>query len=375
MDAKRSHEVTWSPQPNPPWRYFDHQSKLCLTVQDGYLYKVTCYDETNPIPYVNRSIGGKPSCQREIQVGVNSFMLMDDQEQKEISFHTDWKILPQTDLPAKIPEYPFNWKWFFNGFPPQTDSIKSIYTVPLYPEGNTEIDEPALQPLALDQIIYYMEMAPGMPAKLEKIGRVLIHTFDMSIAGCIDCTQEREYTVLFSDPELAQKNAYQLWDYAAKRKELDNLKKVSFLPEKKHLEEVYNDKYGMIFKWIPMFYFHDRGVCEQILASTVRALLPDGILFLVGPRAIKGLLDHYGLDCLYSDLIMNMPFYRQHLKMCPENLINQDITVFLAEKHRPSDEKKESSLAESTPSFDQKPEPQADLSSEPVIPLRNFDRD
>jgi len=245
----------------------------------------------------------------------------------------------------------------------------------LYPEGNAEIDEPALQPLALDQIIYYMEMAPGMPAKLEKVERVLVHTFDMSIAGCIDCTQEREYTVLFSDPELAQKNAYQLWDYAAKRKELDNLKKVSFLPEKKHLEEVYNDKYGMIFKWIPMFYFHDRGVCEQILASTVRALLPDGILFLVGPRAIKGLLDHYGLDCLYSDLIMNMPFYRQHLKMCPENLINQDITVFLAEKHNSSGTKKESEAEVSTPSSDSKTEPQVNPASEPIIPLRNFDRE
>ena len=44
-----------------------------------------------------------------------------------------------------------------------------------------------------------------MPAKLEKVERVLIHTFDMSIAGCIDCTHEREYTILFSDPELAQK--------------------------------------------------------------------------------------------------------------------------------------------------------------------------
>ena len=70
-----------------------------------------------------------------------------------------------------------------------------------------------------------------------------------------------------------------------------------------------------------------------------------------------------------------MPFYRQHLKMCPENLINQDITVFLAEKYGPSNKKKESPAAEPTVSFDQKPEPQAGLSSEPVIPLRNFDRD
>ena len=374
MDPNRSHEVTWSPQPNPPWRYFNDDSKLCLTIHNGHIYKVTCYDETNPIPYINRSIGGNPSCQREIQVAVNSFTLIDGQKNKAIPFHVDWNVSPQTDLPAKIPEYAFNWKWFFNGFPPQVDKIKSIYTVPFYPEGKTEIDEPALQPMALDQIIYYMEMAPGMPAKLEKVERVLVHTFDMVIAGCIDCTHEREYTILYSDPELAQKNAYQLWDYAAKRKQLDNLKKVSFLPEKEHLEEVYNDKYGMIFKWIPMFYFQDRGVCEQILASAVRALLPDGILFLVGPRAIKGLFDHYGLDCSYSDLIMNMPFFRQHLKICPENLINQDIAVFLAEKNGATKEQKESKNELSMSLSKDIPESQEDIASEPDIPLRGFNR-
>ena len=374
MDTNRSHEVTWSPQPNPPWRYFNDGLKLCLTIHNGHIYKVTCYDETNPIPYVNRSIGGNPSCQREIQVAVNSFTLIDGKEEKVIPFYVDWNVSPQTDLPAKIPEHSFNWKWFFNGFPPKVDNIKSIYTVPFYPEGESEIDESALQPLALDQIIYYMEMAPGMPAKLEKVERVLVHTFDMVIAGCVDCSYEREYTILYNDPELAQKNAYQLWDHATKRKQLDNLKKVSFLPEKEHLEEVYNDKYGMIFKWIPIFYFQDRGVCEQILASVVRALLPDGILFLVGPRAIKGLFGHYGLSCSYGDLIMNMPFFRQHLKICPENLINQDITVFLAERHGSLGEKKEGASELSTPLSEQKPEPQIDLSSEPDIPLRGFNR-
>lgn len=375
MDPKRSHEIAWSPQPNPPWRYFDKESKLCLTVNNGYLYKVTRYDEDNPIPYVNRSIGGYPSCQREIQVFASSFLILDGEKQKEISFHPSWNISPQTELPAKIPEYAFNWKWFFNGFPPKVDNIKSIYTVPFYPEGEKEIDEPALQPMALDQIIYYMEMAHGMPAKLEKVERVLVHTFDMVIAGCVDCTHEREYTILFSDPELAQKNATQLWDYAAKRNQLENLKKVSFMPEKEHIEEVYNDKYGMIFKWIPMFYFQDRGVCEQILASSVRALLPDGILFLVGPRAIKGLFEHYGLDCLYSDLMMNMPFYRQHLKICPENLINQDITVFLAEKHATIDEENKTKNELSTPLPENKHKQPAGLTSEPDIRLRGFNRD
>jgi len=35
---------------------------------------------------------------------------------------------------------------------------------------------------------------------------------------------------------------------------------------------------------------------------------------------------------LYNDLVINMPFYRQHLKMCPENLVNPDLAVFLLER-------------------------------------------
>ncbi|MCH8158185.1 MAG: hypothetical protein IID18_10650, partial [Nitrospinae bacterium] len=349
MDTNRSHEITWAAQPNPPWRYFHEDYKVCLTVHQGNIYKVTVLDDSNPIPYVNRAIGGKPSCGREVQVGVRSFMLIDGEDKREVSFYPDWNVDPQPDAPQKPIEYPYNWKWFFNGFPPETDPMKVVYTVPLYPEGAAAIDEPALQPLALDQIIYYMDMSPGMPAKLEKVERVLVHTFDMVIAGCVDCTHEREYTILYGDPELAQKKAQQLWDYAAQRKQLDNLKKVSFLKEQEHLEEVYKDKYGMVFKWIPMFYYQDREVCEKILASAADVLLPEGILFLVGPRPISGLFDHYGLDCLYNDLIMNMPFFRQHLKMCPENLIDEDITVFLAEKRGATDKKEAPPAQETTP--------------------------
>ncbi|KMP12106.1 hypothetical protein UZ36_02085 [Candidatus Nitromaritima sp. SCGC AAA799-C22] len=372
MDTNRSHEITWSPQPNPPWRYFKEDAKICLTVHQGNIYKVTVIDDPNPVPYINRAIGGNPSCGREIQAGVNSLTLVDVETSREVPFHPSWKVKPNTDPALKPVDYPFNWKWFFNGFPPEVDPVKVIYTVPFYPQGSAGIDEPALQPLALDQIIYYMEMAPGMPAKLEKIDRVLVHTFDMVIAGCVDCTHEREYTILYSDPELAQKNAQQLWDYAAKRNQLENLKKVSFLEEKEHVEEVYKDKYGMIFKWIPMFYFTDKQVCQQILAAAAGALLPGGILFLAGPRPIQGMFDFFGLDCLYNDLMMNMPFFRQHLKMCPDNLINEDITVFLAEKRDTSARQKAQPPASSVEAA---PKPPADLTTDPDIPLRGFDRD
>jgi len=81
------------------------------------------------------------------------------------------------------------------------------------------------------------------------------------------------------------------------------------------------------------------------------------------------------LDCLYSDLMMNMPFYRQHLKLCPENLINQDITVFLTEKRGSAETKKELEAEVSTPSSNSEAESQVNSVSEPIIPLRNFDRE
>jgi hypothetical protein len=60
--------------------------------------------------------------------------------------------------------------------------------------------------------------------------------------------------------------------------------------------------------------------------------------------------------------------------MCPENLINQYITVFLAEKKNTEESKEESSIIESNILPDQKTEPPMDLTSEPDIHLRSFDR-
>ena len=332
MDPDRSHQISWTPKSNPPWRYFSDTYKFTLTIQDKFLYKVTVHDDPLGIPFVNCFRGAKPSCERELQVTHNSFVLIEGGLGKEFPLDPLWGVLPQTE-PSKPPaKMPFSWKWFFNNFAPKVDPVKVLYTVPFYPEGANEIDEAALQPMVLDQLFYYLEMSPGMPAKLEKINKVLIHTFDCVIAGCVDCTKDRQYTVLYSDSEFAQKNACLLWNYAASRNQLENMSKVTFLPEKDHVVEVYKEKYELIFKWIPFMYFQDKEACQSMLQGVADALLPEGVLFLVGPRPIQGLFGHYSLECLYNDPVINMPFYRQHLKMCPENLVNPELTVFMIEK-------------------------------------------
>ena len=77
---------------------------------------------------------------------------------------------------------------------------------------------------------------------------------------------------------------------------------------------------------------------------------PEGFLFLVGPRQLQGLFDHYKLDALYNDPVFNMPFFRQHLKMCPENQVNPDLVVFLAQKK--GEEKKADPLTTTEEEFD-----------------------
>ena len=104
--------------------------------------------------------------------------------------------------------------------------------------------------------------------------------------------------------------------------------RVSFLEEQEHIRDAYSQKYDLIFKWIPFMYHQDREACESMLTALSEALMPEGFMFLVGPRQLQGLFDHYKLDALYNDPIYNMPFFRQHLKMCPENQVNPDLVVY-----------------------------------------------
>ena len=102
--------------------------------------------------------------------------------------------------------------------------------------------------MVLDQIFHYMESHEDMEDKLEAVDSVLVHTFDSVISGCVDCTHDREVTVLYGDPEFAVKNAQQLWNFAAGRKQLENLRHVKFLSEAEHVDEAYQQTYSMIYK-------------------------------------------------------------------------------------------------------------------------------
>ena len=332
MDPYRSYEIEWSPKKEPPWRYFSEEHQLTVTVQENFLYKAVVKNDPIAIPFVNFAKGGTPPCQRYLNVQKEKIILTDRESSREIPIDSKWNAKPSEKI-KKFPKPPFSWDKFFGEKVPEVDPIKAQYTIALYPEGQAEIEEASVQPIALDQMFHYMEENPDMPDKLGKTEKVLIHTLDMVIAGCVDCGKSREYTVLYSDPELATKNAQLLWNHAVSRNELENLKNVNFFPEIDKVEEAYSSSYDMIFKWIPISFYHDRNNCEAMLAAIANSLCPGGILFLIGPLPLSGLFEHYDLVQLNGDPIVEMPFFKQHLKMCPENQLNPQVTVFLLTKN------------------------------------------
>ncbi|QPJ60362.1 MAG: hypothetical protein G3M70_00015 [Candidatus Nitronauta litoralis] len=331
LNPNTSNEIEWTPRENPPWRYFDEEQKLTVTVQDRFLYKASAWNDPTGLPFINISRGGFGPCGRTLHPEGDKLLLKDGADIRECSLKTKWNA--DAEAPTTKPKAPaFGWRQLFEEGVPEVDPVKLLYTVPFYPEGEGDIEESATQPLAVDQMLQYMEETEDMQDRLGRVKSVLIHTLDTVISGCVDCTQKRNYTVLFGDPEFAVKNAQLLWGHAASMELLDNLADVKFLSEAKHVESAYQQRYDMAFKWIPFMYHTDRETSEMILQSLRDVVNPGGILFLIGPVQLGGLFEHYRLKVLRSDPVEHMPYFRQHLKMCPENTINPYMTVFFAER-------------------------------------------
>ncbi|MCA9483650.1 MAG: hypothetical protein KC553_07960 [Nitrospina sp.] len=332
LDPNTSNEIDWTPRPNPPWRYFDDKRSLTVTVQEGFLYKASVWEDTTGLPHINISRGGFGPCGRTLSVKDGKLTLRDGGEVIESPLDPQWGAAEDTGDASPPPAPAFSWRNLFPDGVPEVDPKKLLFTVPFYPEGEGDIEESATQPLAVDQIIQYMEETGDMEERLDRVESALIHTFDTVISGCVDCTRKRRYTVLFNDAEFAVKNAQLLWGHAASMGMIGNLADVRFLPEGDHIEGAYQKKYDLIFKWIPFMYHTDRETSEMILRSLTDSLNPKGMLFLVGPAPLEGLFEHYRLKVLKRDPVGQMPYFRQHLKMCPENTINPYMTVFFAER-------------------------------------------
>ncbi len=331
MDPARSAEVAWRPRPDAPRRYFDTERGLCVTVTAGAVTKVTKRNDSAALPYGRPRKDGLAPGGRMAGTTKTALQLQDGDRREELPLRPEWGVTRTNPLPERLASA-FTWRELFRGGAPALDARRAYFSVPLYPDDDQVVEDAMTQPLALEQIRDYLERLAAAPGKSGSPGNVLIHDWDLLLSELIDGVDNKDYTVLYTRPEFAQRQAQRLWDQAAVAGNLPALRRVSFLTADRHQDAAYAQPHGMIYRWIPFERYRQRADCERTVAAVSKALASGGHAVLAGPPWLGEACSRVSLRLLGSDPIAETAGVRMHQAILPKARINPETTLYLVEK-------------------------------------------
>lgn len=331
MDPPRSHEVTWLPAPSPPQRYVDSSSHLCVTVQHRTAQKVTVSTDPTGLSFVPPDRRGFAPCGRAVTAHEGHLILHENAQQTKIPFHPSWNITQSTSQ-FPLPSYSIGWQAFFADDPPTVEPRQAFSAVLLYPEDDQEIGEKESHPFVADYLEDVVEQDPLLAAYFSRTTRVLIHHFDAALKTCINLERPRDYTVLYSQPEFAQKHAQILWNQFARAGKLDWAKHIRVVAAENAEKNAYQTTYDLIYLWIPFEHFHDQTALQTTIHRLAKALRPGGMAFVAGPRALSDYVNAQALHILQAEKVEDLPSFRMHQTILPRARVNPDLTVYCLSK-------------------------------------------
>ena len=336
MDTLRGHEIAWWPRSDPPWRYFDQAHGLCVTVQNGVVQKVTVKDDPVGVPYLNPGMKGFASCNRTVNIAGQMMQLQDGEQTTDIPLSSKWGVKKPSPHPNRhVHSYPFDWRSFFGGSPPRVDPARAWTTALIFPNDDSEVAEESTQLFVLEQAFGFLNQLSDLDSRLKGIHRMLIHNFDPVCAGFVDPdNRPRSYTILYTRPEWAQKNAQVIWDRAAREGRLHAVQHVAFVDEQAHDSPVYKTRYQLIVRWLPYDHYDNPSACEAAITRLAHALTPNGLAFLTGPPSLPSSLTAKGFHLLAtgdSNDLAQWPAMIEHLRLHPNTQINPQLTAILCE--------------------------------------------
>src|SRR2546425_3438774 len=229
MDPSRSGEVIWKPRPDTPRRYLDFAQGVCVTVVGGAVQKVTKLNDPVAIPYTRRRKDGGAPGGRMVGTTPTALQLQDGERLEEISLRPEWGVTRTDPLPERPPASVPTWRVLFPEGIPLLDTKRAYCAVPLYPDDETMVDEVATLPLVVEHALENLDRLAAATKGAAGFKSVLIHNWDSVLAECLDLAQDRNYTVLYTRPEFAQRQAQRVWDQAAATGTLANLRRIVFL--------------------------------------------------------------------------------------------------------------------------------------------------
>ncbi|MBI4401724.1 MAG: hypothetical protein HY581_08845, partial [Nitrospirae bacterium] len=328
MDTPRSHEVTWLPAPDPPRRYFDRAHNLCVTVKGEIVQKVTVADDPTGLPYANAARSGFAPCERSAGVERGMLVLKDREQRTEIPVSPSWGVI--RDSPQEtLPSYPVGWRALFGGPPPQVTPAQAFSSVLLYPEDDAEIEEAPTQPFVADYLQDTVEQRPDLATHLARAEQALIHNFDAALTACISLDRPRDYTILYSRPEFAQKHAQALWNQLAQARHLDWAKRIRLLPAEGYRKPAYDQQYDLIYEWMPFSHFGQATRLEEIARTIAGALRSGSLAFMVGPQALSQSLQAQRLRILQMEPVETLPTFRMHQTILPQARVKPGLLLYV----------------------------------------------
>jgi len=332
MDPARSAQVTWRPRSDAPRRCFDAERGLCVTVTGGAVTKVTKRDDSVALPFGRPRKDGVAPGGRTAGTTKAALQLQDGDRREELPLRPEWGITSATPLPERSGASCLTWRALFPDGVPALDTMQAYFAVPLYPDDDQPVEDAMTQPLALEHILDYLDRLSAAPGGAGPSGGVLIHDWDLLLSELIDCANARDYTVLYTRAEFAQRQAQRLWDQAAASGHLPGLQRASFLPADRHRDAAYAKSYGMIYRWMPFDSYRRRADCERSLETVSKALASGGYAILVGPPWLGDACSRVSLRVLASDPIAETAGVRMHRAILPKARINPEATLYLLQK-------------------------------------------
>ena len=332
MDPRRSSEVIWKPRPDMPMRYLDVAQGVCVTVIGGAVQKVTKLNDPAAIPYTRRRKDGGAPGGRMVGTTPTALQLQDGERLEEIPLRPEWGVTRTDPLPERPPASVPTWRALFPEGIPLLDTKRAYCAVPLYPDDETMVDEVATLPLVVEHALEYLDQIVAATKGAAAFKSVLIHNWDAVLAECLDLAQDRNYTVLYTRPEFAQRQAQRVWDQAAAAGTLADLRRIVFLDAALHRGAAYAKSYGLIYGCVPFDQYRQRTDCERQLSVVSKALAPEGTAILVGPLWLSEVCSRVSLRVRVADPIAETPGFRMHQAILPKARVNPDATLFLLEK-------------------------------------------
>jgi len=332
MDPAQSAKVTWRPRREVPRRCFDVEHGLCVTITGGAVQKVTRHNDSAALPFSRPRKDGSAPGGRMVGTTTTVLQLQDGDRRDEFPLRAEWGVTKPAPLPERSASPALTWRALFPDRAPALDMKRAYFAVPLFPEDDRMVEDAMTQPLALEQTLDYLERLSSVPSRSGSLKNVLIHNWDLLLSEIIHPTEDQDYTVIYTRPEFAQRQAQRLWDNAAASGRLSNLRHVVFFQADQHQETAYAKSYGLIYYWIPFEQYRQRAECERSVAAVSKALVSGGSAILAGPPWLKDVCSRVALRVLVSDPIAETAGVRTHRAILPKVRVNPEATLFLVQK-------------------------------------------